>query len=81
MDGGSLLLDLLRDLVLMAGNVGLEALRLPALLLLLLVVGLLFSFLLDKKKSSLKTSVGDPDPNPDPYVSGPPGSASGSVSH
>ncbi len=49
MDGGSLLLDLFRDLVLMAGNVGLEALRLPAFLLLLLVVGLLFSILLDKK--------------------------------
>ena len=76
-DGGSLLLDLLWDLVLMAGNVGLEALRLPALLLLLFVVGLLFSVLLDKKKSSWKTSVGEPNP----CVFGPPGSATGSVSH
>ncbi len=42
-------MDLLGDLVLMAGNVGLEALRLTALLLLLFVVGLLFSVLLDRK--------------------------------
>jgi hypothetical protein len=38
----------------MAGNVGLEALRLTALLLLLFVVGLLFSLLLDKKKPTLE---------------------------